>query len=157
MLYVVVYVEVSCKEFVSQQQLSTEHYNAESGDTNRWSIKRYMLWSYFDLRGNWKLSCPFVRKLTALKSVKRKRTRGAIAILALTDLNNITKRKVGVEWWLVLQTIKFVSRHILSGQRFSVQKIVWPNHEWQTSFYSEGGWGFCNGQSLFVARTKSLA
>jgi hypothetical protein len=42
MLNVVVYVEVSCKEFVSEQ-LSTEHYNAESGDINRWSIKRYML------------------------------------------------------------------------------------------------------------------
>jgi hypothetical protein len=42
MLYVVVYVEVSCKEFVSEQQLSTKH-NAEGGDTNRWSIKRYML------------------------------------------------------------------------------------------------------------------
>ena len=40
MFYVVVYVEVSCEEFVSEQQLSTEHYNAESGDINTWSIKR---------------------------------------------------------------------------------------------------------------------
>lgn len=43
MFYVVVYVEHSCTGFVSIEQLSTEHYNVESGDTDRWSIKRYML------------------------------------------------------------------------------------------------------------------
>lgn len=54
MFHVVVYVEVSCKDRVSEQQLSTEHYNAESGDTNRWSIKRYMLRSCL-IRTEWKL------------------------------------------------------------------------------------------------------
>jgi len=48
------------------------------------------------------------RKRTVFISVKRKGARETVAILARMDLNNITKRKVGVEWWPVLTTIKFV-------------------------------------------------
>jgi len=108
---------------------------------------------YFDLRGNWKLSWRPANEL-CLDMWNEKGARQTVAILARMDLNNITKRKVKVEWWPVLPTMKFVLQKHLSGQHFSVQKIVWPNNEWKTPLYSEGRWGLDNGQSLFVRHTS---